>query len=236
MGRPTRAARMHDPRAAAGTRLRRAVPPALLDRAPALSPAATPAADRAAPRSRRARWPDALGVAAVLLLTIVGAWRLVRGGTMIGLDSVAFFYPMWHFLGTQIRAFHVPGWNPYQFSGVPFAGDPESGWMYLPAMLLFALLPLQLAAKAFIVFHLLLAGLGTYALARVLRLTAVGALVAAVAFEFSGFFYDRSACCPAHIEVAAWLPLLLLGAELAIRARSWPSRALWWEWSGFCLS
>jgi hypothetical protein len=41
-------------------------------------------------------------------------------------------------------------WNPHQFSGTPFAGDPESGWTYLPAMLWFTLLPLGAAARVYV--------------------------------------------------------------------------------------
>jgi hypothetical protein len=172
----------------------------------------------------------------LLLLTTIAAWRLVVGGTMIGQDTAAFFYPMFVAMGRRLAAGDLPGWNPHQFSGVPFAADPESGWMYLPAMLLFTILPVSAAAKLWLLSHLLLAGLGTYALGRLLRLGPIAALGAAVTFEFSGLLYARTVCCPAYSQVAAWLPIVLLTAEMALRSRGWPSRAGWWAATGAALS
>src|SRR5262249_56271801 len=107
--------------------------------------------------------------------------------------------------------FHLPAWKPAEFAGGPFAADPQSGWTYLPAMLLFAALPLALAANAYLLFHVAVAGFATYALARALGLRPLAALVAAAAYELSGPVYDRSVCCPAQLQVATWMPLLLLG-------------------------
>ena len=178
--------------------------------------------------------PDLL---ALLAAAVASSWDVLRpGDTTVGLDAVSFFYPMFSFMGERLRDGHLPGWNPYQFAGVPFAADPESGWMYLPAMLAFALFPLAAAAKVFALVHLLLAGLGTYALARVLRITPAGALTAAVAFECGSFFSDRLRCCFAHVQLTAWLPLLLLGLELSLRTPRWSSRLGWWSVSGFALS
>lgn len=182
------------------------------------------------------RSPDAAAVALILLLTAVAARPLLVGGTILGLDAATQFYPWYSFLGESLRSGQIPGWNPNQFSGVPFAGDPLSGWTYLPAMLLFTLLPLAAAAKSFMFFHLLLAGVSMYALGRALRLGVPGALVAAVAFEFSGLMYFRNVCCFAYSSVSAWLPLTLLGAELAIRSRILTSKLLWSGLAGLALS
>ena len=143
---------------------------------------------------------------------------------------------MYSFLGERLRAGQIPGWNPYQFAGAPFAADPGSGWGYLPAMLFFTALPLPAAAALFVMFHLALAGLSAYALARVLGQSIAGGLVAGAAFECSGWFYRRAVCCPAYVEVAAWLPLLLLAGELAITSRTWFARIGWWGLAGFALS
>ncbi len=191
----------------------------------------------AAPAFARRVHPDVVAGLVLVGATVVGAWDVLRpGGTTVGLDAVAFFWPMFSFLGERLRAGDIPGWNPHQFAGAPFAADPESGWTYLPAMILFALLPLPAAARAFSFSHLLLAGLGTYALARVLGIGRVGAIAAAVAFEFGGIYADRVRCCFAHVQVMSWLPLLLLGVELALRGDRWLTKAVWWGVSGFALS
>jgi len=91
------------------------------------------------------------------------------------------------------------------------------------------------ATHAFVAAHLALAGLAAYALARGLGLTVAGGLVAAVAYEFSALF-ERARCCPVYAQLAAWLPLVLLGAELAIRAQSWRGRVGGWGLTGFALS
>ena len=56
-------------------------------------------------------------------------------------DLLAFWLPNWSFLGRSLRAGNIPVWNSYAMAGVPFADDPQSGWMYLPAMLAFTILP-----------------------------------------------------------------------------------------------
>lgn len=155
---------------------------------------------------------------------------------MAGMDAVTFFYPWFSALGESLRSGHIPGWNPNQFSGTPFAADPQSGWMYLPAMVFFTLMPLVPAAAAYMVFHLLLAGVTTYALGRVLGMRVLGALVAAVAYEYSGLMYTRTPCCFNHTGVVAWLPVTILGAELAIQSRSWVKKVMWWGVSGLGIS
>ena len=77
-------------------------------------------------------------------------------------DWPTMFLPLYAFLGERLRAFDIPGWNPYQFSGAPFAGDPSSGWGYLPAMVVFALLPLMPAITVFIGLHIVLSAVAAY--------------------------------------------------------------------------
>jgi hypothetical protein len=152
------------------------------------------------------------------------------------MDTATAFYPWFAFLGEQLRAGHIPTWNPHQFSGAPFAADPESGWMYLPAMLAFTALPMQAAGQSYLLFHVALAATSMYALSRNLGAGPGGGLVAGTAYALSGFFQGHSLCCIAYSSVAAWLPLLLLGAERAIRPQPWRTRALWWGVGGFALS
>ncbi len=152
------------------------------------------------------------------------------------MDAATQFYPWYSFLGESLRSFEIPGWNPYQFSGVPFAADPLSGWSYLPAMVLFALLPLSAATKTYLVFHLLLAGLSVYALARALGIGVSGALFSAVSYEYGSFLYTENVCCFAYASVMAWLPLALLGAEMAIRSPEKLRSAAWLGLSGLALS
>ena len=93
---------------------------------------------RMAPRASA----DLAAVAGLCALGCLTLWQLLRDGTVIGMDTATAFYPWYAYLGESLRSGHIPMWNPHQFAGTPFAADPESGWTYLPAMLLFTLLPL----------------------------------------------------------------------------------------------
>jgi hypothetical protein len=182
------------------------------------------------------RHADFAAVLALFALTIVGEWDLFRKEITLGADAVAQYYPFYYFQGESLWSGSIPAWNPHQFSGTPFAADPLTGWSYLPAMVLFTLLPLVGAVKGLMFLHLLLAGLSTYALARVLGMGLPGAMLAAVAYEYGGFLYLVNPCCMVYIGVMAWLPLMVLGVELATRSHSWPRRLLWWGISGLALS
>jgi hypothetical protein len=175
-------------------------------------------------------------VTAVCILTVAAEWQLLKDGTVIGMDTATGFYPWYSYLGKQLRDFHVPLWNPHQFAGTPFAADPESGWAYLPAMVFFTALPLAAAADAFMMFHVLLAGLSTYALARSLGIPAIGAMVSAIAYSFSGFFFGHNICCFAYSSVAAWLPVGLLGVERALHSTTGRHRVRWWACGALAVS
>lgn len=175
-------------------------------------------------------------VAALALLTVLAEWPLLHGRIVGGLDSLTQFYPWYELLGSTLRAGSVPGWNPYALAGTPFAANPLSGWAYLPAMLAFTLPPLTPAIVAYQLAHALLATLGAYGLARGLGFARGGAALAAVAYGQGGLITAEAACCFAFASLGAWLPLALLGAALAARARRWRPRLRGWCLAGLALS
>ncbi len=192
---------------------------------------------RKAAHGRERLLADAGSVALLVFLTVLSARNVIFGETMaVGLDAASQFYPWYSFLGETLHSGTLPGWNPRQFSGAPFAADPLSGWTYLPAMTLFTLLPSIAAAKSYAFLHLLMAGLAAFALARTLGMRASGALVSAVAYEFGSYLFVRNTCCFAFVGVMVWLPISILGAEVAIRSRRILDRALWAALSGFAVS
>src|SRR5262249_53921942 len=106
-------------------------------------------------------------IALVLLLLVAGAVALylARDPTafMRG-DWPTMFLPNYSWLGERLRALDIPGWNPNQFSGTPFAGDPSSGWGYFLAMLVYAVLPAEPATTLFITLHVIISAAAAYAL------------------------------------------------------------------------
>lgn len=179
---------------------------------------------------------ELLPVVAVVATATVAITYLVAGGILTGQDAATQFYPWYGYLGERLRAGHIPAWNPFQFAGAPFAADPQSGWMYVPAMVLFALLPLTAAVIAFFAAHLTLAGFGTYVLARLLGIDRMGAVIAATAYIGTGVMLGRMPCCPASYEIVSWVPVTLVGVDLAVRSRDTRGRVAGWALTGFALS
>ena len=179
-------------------------------------------------------WRALLVLAGVL--AIVGLNRVAFDSWISRFDLYTFFVPWYAFLGERLREGAIPGWNPHLFSGTPFAADPESGWMYLPAMLAFTLFDVLAGFKALLLLHLAVAGFSAYAFARVLGLGAFAALAAAVTLSIGPMLQWTSACCLVLIEYAVWVPLALLGIELALRTSDWQRRLLPWLLTGFALS
>jgi hypothetical protein len=193
-----------------------------------------PPPDRFSPSTRRS---DGLALAVLAGITALVAWnRLAFDSWLTRFDLFTFFLPWYTFLGERLRDLAVPGWNPHLFSGTPFAGDPESGWMYLPAMLFFSL-PAPLAAfKGMVAFQLAVAALSTYLFARLLGTGALASLVAAVVFVTGPFLHWNTYCCLIFGQFGAWIPLSLLGIELSLRTARWRARIAAWFVGGFAIS
>jgi hypothetical protein len=159
-------------------------------------------------------------VLAVLAVNFWSRYNLYR------LDIVTFYIPWYEHLGESLRNLDIPGWMPYAMSGSPFAGDPQSGWGYLPAMIAFTIAPSLAGYIGFITFHVVLAAAGTYLYARVIGIRPIGAFAAGATFTL-GNFMERTACCTIHMQVAVWIPAIFLCFELSRRARTAASRFGW---------
>ena len=77
----------------------------------------------------------------LLMMVVIGVMgiNLWSRYNLYRLDILTFYLPWYEHLGERLRAFDIPGWMPYAMSGSPFAGDPQSGWGYLPAMVIFTI-------------------------------------------------------------------------------------------------
>ncbi|MBP7935355.1 MAG: YfhO family protein [Phycisphaerae bacterium] len=140
-----------------------------------------------------------LGLPVVIL---AGAWRL--GGVSALEDDLLFYLPARQYIGERIRAGEWPVWNPWVAMGTSVATDPQAGLWYPPTWL-FALLPPLVAYPLTLVLHFALAGGGMYRFLRACRHDWRAALLAAIAFEFSGFLVAHRAHLTIH-HAAAWLP------------------------------
>jgi hypothetical protein len=179
---------------------------------------------------------DALAVAFLTVLTAaLLLWAARTPLRLVSGDWPTQWFPFYAFLGERLRTGDLPGWNPHQFSGMPFAANPASGWAYWPGMLCYTLLPAEPATVAFIGFHLLLAGIATYLLARALSLSVGGSVVAGTVFlaVWTLLAIDQF---PFIAVLTAWLPLSLLGVEIALRSRLPAARLAGWTAAGIAVS
>ncbi len=119
------------------------------------------------------------------------------------------------FAREQLRSGELPLWQPYILGGSPFLAAGQSSALY-PFNLLFLILPIPAAYGWFAVSQLWAAGLAMTVLARMLGIRRPGALIAAIAYQMSGFFLAR-VVFTMIVATAVWLPLLLALIELTIR-------------------
>jgi hypothetical protein len=147
-------------------------------------------------------------------------------------DLLSFWLPRLGFLGRSLAAGHVPLWNPYEMVGYRFAADPQSGFLYVPAMALFGTLSPGAALRALIVLNPLLAGLGLYAFLRVERLSRLAATAGGLAVAMAMSTSELAISMP-FAGFLAWTTVVLLGASGYRQAERWSRRLLWLALAAF---
>jgi hypothetical protein len=138
--------------------------------------------------------------------------------TILRWDALAQYFPWRAFASSELRAGHIPLWNPHQFAGAPFVANGQSAVFYigsLPFWVLDTARAFGIAAFA----HSLLAAGGAFLLLRRWRLSSGASICGAVAWTMSGYLASWNAL-PTLAHTASWLPLLLLLFERAVDADS----------------
>jgi hypothetical protein len=102
-------------------------------------------------------------------------------------DQIQLFIPWTTLAWTQVHQGHLPLWNPYSVLGMPLAFNWESAPFGLPALIGY-LLPLSYAYTAGVLVTLVVTGTGVYFLGKVLDLSVLGCVMAAIVYELSGRF------------------------------------------------
>lgn len=172
---------------------------------------------------RAAAWRDVAALAALTAAcaaffapVLFGGYWLPRGGG----DLASFLYPMYRFAAARLAAGELPLWNPHLYAGAPLLADNQSGLLYPPLRLLYALAPnfdyrdLQWV----VIGHTWLAGAAMYLCLRLWRrggadgggFTPAPALLGALAWMFNDVFITHLGNLNFN-AAASWLPLALLG-------------------------
>ncbi len=142
-------------------------------------------------------------------------------------DIRLFYWPTYVSLARALREGQFPLWWPNLFGGFPVYALGSLGMFYLPTLVILLLAPTPHTVTIVLAVRAMLAAGFTYAFARVLGVSRAGAVVAGVVFAFSGF----SVAHMQHVDLnnsAVWLPVILLGVELAARHTGGPR----WAWIG----
>jgi hypothetical protein len=127
-----------------------------------------------------------------------------------GGDMTALWVPLRVFAAEQLRAGHIPLWNPHIFCGMPFVGDFQSALFYPLTWLHLALGPAP-AINWTIAISFFLAAWFTALCCRYRNVAIAGSLLGGLAYALSGAFYLRFyAGNLGTVQTMTWMPLVLL--------------------------
>jgi len=156
----------------------------------------------------------------------IGAWLLLGGlGTAVCLappdllvgsaatDLNGQFLAWRAFAAAQLRAGHLPGWNPFTYAGEPFLGGFQSAVFY-PPNLLFLVLPIARAVNLSLLLHLFILAAGLDRWGRQRGLHPLAAALGGFTLALSGpVFPHLYAGHLSNLCTLAWAPWVFAGAD-----------------------
>ncbi len=175
--------------------------------------------------------PTLIPVAFLVLMIVLPYWKLTTMQGFVITDDIFTSdimnegFPYRHYISEALKKGELPTWLPYIYGGIPLLARAEAGVCYPLNLLLFGLLPPYVALNLVILLTLITAALGMYFFARELEAGVAGALVAGVAFAYSGFMVSHIKHL-SMVGTVCWFPLGLLAIERAVKHRA-PSELLW---------
>ncbi len=119
-----------------------------------------------------------------------------------------------------ILTYHqFPLWNPYRCGGMTDIGQPQNRflWPFFPIILL---LGSPIGHKIVFVFHIMLAAIGMFLLARHWKISTVASFYAAIVFAYSGLFTVSFAVGPTNFVNLAWVPWLILCIHIFVEKKN----------------
>lgn len=158
-------------------------------------------------------WQPWIPLTVLVLLIAIANWRVfVESNTSFNVifDLVRQYMPARWFAIDSLSHASVPGWNPYNATGVPFVAS-QYGAYYPPYFIRDLLMavtgarPTPKVMSLFAVEEMALAGIGMLMLARSLGVAKVAAVIGGLAFGLSGFMVGHTGH-PPIINGALWLP------------------------------
>lgn len=134
-------------------------------------------------------------------------------------DPVRQQYP-WRYLAFSfLSRGNLPLWNPYNATGAPLLGNIQNGVLY-PLNMLFLFLPFQISWSVLILLEPIFTGLFLYFYLRRLRVGRPASFLGGYVFAFCGFSVMWLEWGTV-LQVALWLPLILLAKEHLFEKITW---------------
>lgn len=141
-------------------------------------------------------WPMIVGI--TIFTTFVFFSDILFGTSFFWDDITQYVYPMASYAAKLSSQGITPFWNPYMFNGMPFLADFQAQYFY-PAHWIFPLfidsatgLLQPKIIEYVIILHFVIAQLSMIYLMRGLGVTQWGAIIAAIAYAFSGALAVRT--------------------------------------------
>ena len=139
---------------------------------------------------------------------------LLGRGVLFRRDISFLWYPQIESFVRCITNGSWPLWDAYRGFGQPLLADPSAEVLYPPTWMNLVAPP-WIVYTTFVVFHLILSGVGLYALARRLGVSRIGAFTGGLAWMASGPLLSFASMWH-HLAGAAWIPWVFFAAERAI--------------------
>lgn len=154
----------------------------------------------------------------LILLFIIYFPTFFSGKSLFYRDLSIHDYPLSLFISKIIKNGEIPLWNPDLLSGFPQLGSTQPPIFY-PNIILFLLLPFNIALSLSLIIHYFLAGLGVYMLARFWQIDKTAALAGGVVFSLNGYLFESSNL-QYTVYPVAWIPFIFLSVEKLLEKQS----------------
>jgi hypothetical protein len=141
------------------------------------------------------------------------------GKTLFHIDFNIIHYPLRVFAAQNWQAGSWPLWNPYSLCGFPLLAEGQVGVLYPPSVLFLLPVPPYFALNCFVMLHLAMAAIFTYALSRSLGMGRAGASLAALSFGFGGMLTAEMSKLNIMTGIV-WMPLVLCLVIRAVERKS----------------
>ncbi len=126
------------------------------------------------------------------------------------------------FVVSELRAGHLPLWDPYTFSGEPAVADPLFSTFYLPSLWQVFFPPrwMYWVLQGDALLHDALLGIFTFFFVRRLTRNRQAGFLAGLTFELSGYVTSYPMLQVIILQAITWLPAILWAMDVAIDEHS----------------